>query len=46
MDAGTMGALMLGGGLVGAVVIPAISDRNGKRTPLSTPWIPVSPSPD
>lgn len=34
MDAGTMGALMLGGGLVGAVVIPAISDRNGKRIPF------------
>lgn len=33
MDAGTMGALMLGGGLVGAVVIPALSDRNGKRVP-------------
>jgi sugar phosphate permease len=29
-----MGALMLGGGLVGAVLIPTISDRIGKRTPF------------
>lgn len=34
IDAGTMGALMLGGGLVGAVLIPTISDRIGKRTPF------------
>lgn len=33
MDAGTMGALLLGGGLVGAVVIPALSDKKGKRIP-------------
>ena len=30
-DAGTLGALMLGGGLVGAVVIPIFSDKNQKR---------------
>ena len=30
-DAGTLGALMLGGGLVGAVVMPIISDRSRKR---------------
>jgi MFS family permease len=30
-DAGTMGALMLVGGLLGAVVIPPISDRQHKR---------------
>lgn len=30
-DAGTLGALMLVGGLLGAVVIPAISDRQHKR---------------
>lgn len=34
LDAGTMGALMLGGGLLGAVVIPNFSDRNGRRTPF------------
>lgn len=31
--AGILGAIMLAGGLVGAVIIPAISDRRGKRTP-------------
>jgi predicted MFS family arabinose efflux permease len=30
-DAGTFGALMLAGGLLGAVVIPALSDRQRKR---------------
>jgi MFS family permease len=30
-DAGTLGALMLGGGLVGAVIMPVFSDKNGKR---------------
>ncbi len=30
-DAGTLGALMLGGGLVGAVVMPIFSDKNRKR---------------
>lgn len=34
LDAGTMGALMLGGGLIGAVGIPAISDRKGRRIPF------------
>lgn len=32
-DAGTLGALMLVGGVLGAVVIPALSDRHGKRRP-------------
>jgi MFS family permease len=32
-DAGTLGALMIAGGLVGAVVLPALSDRHGKRQP-------------
>jgi len=30
-DAGNLGALMILGGLVGAVLIPALSDREGKR---------------
>lgn len=30
-DAGTLGALMIGGGLIGAVLIPAISDKQRKR---------------
>jgi len=30
-DAGTVGAVMVVGGLVGAVVIPALSDRQGRR---------------
>jgi MFS family permease len=30
-DAGTLGALMLVGGLIGAIVIPAISDKQHKR---------------
>ncbi len=30
-DAGTMGALMVLGGLIGAVVLPALSDKAGKR---------------
>lgn len=33
-DAGTLGALMLGGGLVGAVVMPIFSDKTGKRQPF------------
>jgi len=32
-DAGTLGALMIAGGLVGAVVLPALSDKQGKRQP-------------
>jgi MFS family permease len=30
-DAGTLGALMIAGGLVGAVVLPALSDKQHKR---------------
>ena len=30
-DAGTLGALMIAGGLVGAVLLPALSDKQGKR---------------
>jgi len=30
-DAGTLGALMIVGGLIGAVVLPALSDKAGKR---------------
>jgi len=30
-DAGTLGALMLGGGLVGAVIMPIFSDKSHKR---------------
>ena len=30
-DAGTLGALMIAGGLVGAIVLPAFSDKQGKR---------------
>lgn len=33
-DAGTLGALMIAGGLVGAVVLPALSDKQGKRRPF------------
>ena len=32
-DAGTLGALMIAGGLVGAVVLPALSDKQQKRQP-------------
>jgi len=32
--AGILGAVMLAGGLVGAVIIPALSDRSGKRKPF------------
>jgi MFS family permease len=32
-EAGTLGALLLVGGIVGAVVISALSDRTGKRKP-------------
>jgi MFS family permease len=32
-DAGVVGAAMLVGGLLGAVVIPALSDRHGRRVP-------------
>jgi MFS family permease len=45
-DAGTLGALMLVGGILGAVVIPPFSDRQHKRTPylllgvvLAIPWL-------
>ncbi len=34
-DAGTMGALMLVAGIVGAVVLSAISDRRGRRIPYA-----------
>jgi len=37
-DAGTLGALLLVGGVVGAVVIPALSDLTGRRKP----WMFVS----
>jgi cyanate permease len=30
-DAGTLGALMIAGGLVGAIVLPALSDKQQKR---------------
>jgi MFS family permease len=30
-DAGTLGALMIAGGVIGAVVLPALSDKQGKR---------------
>jgi sugar phosphate permease len=33
-DAGTLGALFIVGGLVGAVVLPALSDKQGKRQPF------------
>jgi MFS family permease len=33
-DAGTLGALMLAGGVIGAVVIPPFSDRSHKRKPF------------
>ena len=33
-DAGTLGALMIAGGLAGAVILPAISDQKGKRQPF------------
>lgn len=33
-DAGTLGALMIAGGLVGAVALPALSDKSGKRQPF------------
>jgi MFS family permease len=33
-DAGTLGALMIAGGLVGAVVLPALSDKQRKRQPF------------
>jgi MFS family permease len=33
-DAGTLGAVLLLGGLVGAVVLPALSDRRGRRRPF------------
>ncbi len=32
-EAGTFGALLLVGGILGAVAIPALSDRSGKRRP-------------
>jgi cyanate permease len=33
-DAGTFGALLLVGGIIGAVALPALSDRSGKRRPF------------
>ena len=33
-DAGTLGALMLVGGILGAVIIPPFSDRQHRRTPF------------
>jgi MFS family permease len=45
-DAGTLGALMLAGGVIGAVVIPPLSDRQHKRRRyillgfvLAIPWV-------
>lgn len=35
-DAGNLGALMLAGGLAGAVIMPALSDKTGKRKPFLT----------
>ncbi|HUX42535.1 MAG TPA: MFS transporter [Rectinemataceae bacterium] len=32
-DAGTIGAIILGGGIIGAVLLPALSDRSGLRLP-------------
>lgn len=32
-DAGTLGALMIAGGLVGAILLPALSDKQRKRRP-------------
>jgi MFS family permease len=32
--AGTLGAMMIAGGLAGAVILPALSDRRGKRQPF------------
>ncbi len=34
-DAGTIGAIILVGGIIGAVALPALSDRSGRRLP----WI-------
>ena len=33
-DAGTVGALLLAGGVLGAVIIPMLSDRAGRRKPF------------
>ncbi|OHD19450.1 MAG: hypothetical protein A2087_00805 [Spirochaetes bacterium GWD1_61_31] len=33
-DAGTVGALLLAGGVLGAVIIPMLSDRTGRRKPF------------
>ncbi|MDX9898734.1 MAG: MFS transporter [Spirochaetia bacterium] len=33
-DAGTFGAIMLGAGVVGAVILPMLSDKTGRRTPF------------
>ncbi len=33
-DAGTLGALLVAGGLIGAVLLPALSDKQGKRQPF------------
>jgi len=45
-DAGTLGALMLAGGVIGAVLIPPFSDKQRRRVPyilagflLSIPWM-------
>ena len=46
-DAGTLGALMLVGGILGAVVIPPFSDRQRKRHALPAAGIcPGHPRPD
>ena len=34
VDAGNLGALLLLGGLIGAVVMSALSDRSGRRVPF------------
>ncbi len=33
-EAGTLGAMMIAGGLAGAVILPALSDKSGKRQPF------------
>jgi MFS family permease len=44
-DAGTLGALLLLGGVIGAVVLPAISDRTQRRAPfISLALVVASPA--
>jgi MFS family permease len=42
VEAGNMGALLLLGGVIGAVVIAAMSDRSGRRIPYLTVALTVS----